>query len=174
MRRVKDFFKRTPRKDLEALREIISLKQHSSKPLFEKLDLAVTAQDVLLTKPFVFVERMLPHIDFNIATPDWSLFGETAALTNGLQLIYDKTLQWPMALKANHDFGELGYNVQIIPTSTGGAVARHLIGRISFDKFSPFGYYLDGIHKLGIRIQDDLSSSANDAISVTFEGWTVL
>lgn len=144
-------------------------------PVIESLDLKVTAQDVQITLPFRWITRIIFSIHWAAATLLFSTFGVDAALTIGLQILYDEQPLLPSPIKTNNGFSDYSYDTRIDSDAT-AVKLRHLVSRLSFFKFTKGvkGLFIDSEKRFSIKVQDDLSGSSNSVIKCMVEGWRPL
>lgn len=135
------------------------------------LKVAVTTLEFSVAK-FSQITELVFHLDFSAAQVDMDLFGEDAALTNGIQVLYAGNIDIGCPIKSTDLMGQY-FDIVLLPTgTTAGAVNRHIYGRWPFWRHTAErGLIIDQQRKLEIKIQDDLSGSGNDEIEVTAHGW---
>lgn len=141
------------------------------RPIFECIDVRVTAQDVQLKQPFVKIGRMIATYEWDATTVDFGEFAGGAALTNGIQLIQKDQEVLCFPIKTLFDHSLLSYDSRIEPDTKGVVKQIHFASRLSFHKFMGNEEGIDVTEfPLITRVQDDLSARGN-SLSWMFEGW---
>lgn len=144
-----------------------------STPVIDRCDIRKTAQTFTPNRTFTYLSRLLFHVMWASAKITLINFADNAALTNGIQILYDGNPLFTEAIKENHDFAIYAYDSNI-QSDNAAAPSHHLTSRLSFTKFTAggIGLRLDGNHTFEIVTQDDLSA-VGSGIFVTLEGWYV-
>lgn len=141
------------------------------KPIFECLNIRVTAQDFRLNQPFVKVGRMIAFFEWAAITVDYHQFAGSAALTNGIQITVDDRPLFSDTFKALRDFMRYSYDTDFKIDSAGVTKHAYFASRLSFHKFMGNEEGVDlRDYDMVVNIQDDLLAIGTD-LALTFEGW---
>lgn len=149
--------------------ELNKLEQARKTPLTEHIDVRTTAQTILLTEPFVVVNRVsfagTWSGDFIFA----NFLGEGAPLTVPLKLNYGK--RTILAVSANHQFYHNGASVTLQEDDTAAGKIKHLSVMVNFYKWMPMPVFpISNNRFLEIIVGEDMSAMGNE-IDITFFGW---
>ena len=140
-------------------------------PVMAVIDFRKTAQKITVDKFFVYIHRVIWFIEQETNGIEFSKFANAAALTNGLQLLYDKIPLFDEPITTNGDFAKYAYDID---TKIDAAATKRtvLVSRLSFFKFTrnDLGLRMDGKHSLVLQINDDLSAVGLQ-LKATFQGW---
>lgn len=160
----------TRKKIKETQQQDLALKQ----PIFEVLDLRVTAQTLSPTKPFQLISRLIWYIRFPLNNVLFSNFGADGALTNGIQLKYNEIELLDEPIQDLSDLPHYAYDFDLIQDATAVTKLNMAFSRWSFVKLG--GNEFNGLvvgrdKKFEVIVNDDLSGSANTEIHCVVEGW---
>jgi len=138
-------------------------------PVTEKFDLKTTVQNIQIFLPFHFVTKMNFTVKFAAGSVDFTMFGADSALTNGIKITYaEKEL---FKIKKLQDLSDYSYRSNVFQDdqATKNIVVNTQIINRKLEEGIDVRYLN---RQLIIHIQDDLSGSSNDEISLTVEGFT--
>lgn len=143
-------------------------------PQVEIIDLKTTEKTFTLIKPFNKVLRMLPAIRWTAGSWSWDLFGGGAALSPGIEMLYDDVTMTPEKIKDNFEMKKYWFDGE--PKIDQDPASKQVVfpGRYSFNREVPKGLDLTGRHKLELQNNQDMSAlgGTDSVIKLIFKGWT--
>lgn len=133
-----------------------------------------TTKELLITKPFTKIRRMLMLLEWTAGDWSWIKFMGGTKLSNGFELVYDGVSLTPEPITNNFDLHKYWFDG--MPFIDTDPTTKRIVypGRYSFYKEIPKGLDLTGRHKFKIVSKDNLTSAGGtDPVKkFIFKGWT--
>ena len=123
------------------------------------------------------IARAIVHIYISGTTLSAGTYGNKTALTNGILLTYRKSgvllnVTDGLPIKKQEDWGRIAYDARPVgPYGAAGNQFPFWQVRLTFTRFgNPYGIVLEEGDRLGVRLQDDLSTGEISEHYIHFEG----